>query len=193
MNQSYPPDLRSLADVDSPEVLTTAVRRFRRRLLSTGAAVLVAALALAGGIAWAVVGDRTLGERIDDAPGASVGAIYRSDNATTVLTSVARLDDGLGLTFLIAAPGSRPGDHYSVRTAGSRDFDAAGGRRAQEIHLLVPPPDDGRLEARLTVQHGCDPDPSGFCRAKPQPVDRFTIDLMELDVPEAVWSAEETE
>lgn len=187
MSEEYPLDLRGLAEVDAPEVVRGALRRFRRRLLGTGAVVLLAALSLVGGILWAVALNRTLAEQIDEAPGAFVGAVYERDGITTVLKRAARLDDGLGLSLLLAAPDSRATDNFFYRIDGLRNFDEAGGTSAQEFYLLVPPPEDGRVEVSLRLQRDCNPPGKGFCRAESRRVTDFTVDLIRLGVPEDIW------
>jgi hypothetical protein len=190
MTGEIPLDLRSLANVESPEVVQSALRRFRRRVLSTGALVLLAAVGLVGGILWTAVFHQTLEERISEAPGAWVGAVYEGRDTTTVLKRVARLEDGVGLNLLLAAPEAQPRDEHFYRIAGTREFDEAGSTRAHDFYLVVPPPEDGRINVSLVRQRGCRPDAEGFCRAKPVRVERFVIDLVTQGVPEDVWAQE---
>ncbi len=185
MNHEQPLDLRSLARVESPEVVSAAVRRFRRRIFSTGAVVLLAAAALVVGILWAVVVNRTLEERIEESPGRNIGAVYERAEFTVVLTRVAQVDSGLGLAFVIASAEER-GDAF-LRLDGIREFDERGGGGTREIYLVVGPPDDARIDATLMLQQGCDPDPEGFCQTRPESIGTFTIDLQELGVPEELW------
>lgn len=189
MNPEETLDLRSLAEVDSPAVVKGALRRFRRKVITTGALVLLAIACLAGGIVWAMVTGKTLGEQIDSAPGAGIGTVYSEENVTIVLRRVARLDEGLGLHLLVAAPEARPGQQHFFRTEGIRNGDFRGGSKTGDAYLVIPPSEDGLIEMRLLRRHGCDPPPEGgLCRSEPELLFSFDIDLVALGVPENIWS-----
>lgn len=181
-----PLDLRSLGAVDSPEVVSSALRRFRRRVFSTGAVVFLAAASLVGGILWAVVTNRTLEERITQAPGRNVGAVFEPSGATVVLTRAADVDSSLGLSFLVARS-SESTTSLFIRIPGAREFDTAGGGGVREVHLLVPPSQDGIVRATLISQEGCVGRSDGSCSSPGEPIGTFTIDLDELDVPQQIW------
>ena len=189
MNPEDALDLRALADVDSPRVVQAALRRFRRKIFTTGALVLLAIACLAGGIVWATVLHRTPAERIEAAPGAVVGAIYSDENVTVILRRVARLDEGLGLNLLVAAPDATPGDQHFVRAKGIREAHYVGGSKAKDVYLVIAPPESGRIEMRLFHRKGCDAPPGGgLCRTTPELVFPFEVDLTALDIPETIWS-----
>lgn len=181
-----PLDLRSLGAVDSPEVVSSALRRFRRRVFSTGAVVFLAAASLLGGILWAVVTTRTLEERIAGGPGTNVGAVFNSAGATVVLTRVADVDSSLGLSFLVARSSDRTGS-LLIRIADAREFDTTGGGGVHEVHLLVPPSGDGIIRATLLSYEDCTAQFAASCSSPGDPSGTFAIDLEELDVPQEIW------
>lgn len=188
MNVERPLDLRALADVESPDVVRDAVRRFRRRVFGTGAVVAVAALALVAAALWSLVSHQTLDERIERAPGESLGIVFEGGGTTVVVERVARLEDGLGLKLLLAAPKARSGDAYSLRVDRMREFDVRGGARVQEHLLVVAPATDGRVDVAVQLQTRCrNAGDVARCGGGPRFVSDFTIDLEELGVAEELW------
>lgn len=183
MNQEKPLDLRFLAEVESPEAVSIALRRFRRRIFSTGAVVLIAAFSLLTAMAWTVLFDRTLEERIEDAPGAYVGEVYDVSGATIVLTRVGQLGSGLGLSFTVADQTSRA--LLDITVADAREFDESGGPGAREVHLVVPQTDSGVVDAVLWAQRACEPNADGYCVSSER-IGSFQVNLKDL-VPERVW------
>lgn len=174
MNDPPPLDLRSLADVESPEVVKSALRRFRRKLLATGSAVLVAALVLVSAVVWAML-DRNVVERIEQAAGAYPGSVYEVNGVTVVLVKVADLGDTLGLRLLLAAPEARASDAYFLSTT-STDYNQAPTGRVTDAWLEVHPPDNRRLQ--VTVERDCiAPEAPTRCPPSPDVLGRFTIDL----------------
>lgn len=189
MNPEDSLDLRSLADVESPAVVQGALRRFRRKIFTTGALVLLSFLCLAGGIIVATVLHKTLDERIETAAGWEPGAVYSTEEVTLVLRRVVRLNEGLGLHFLLAAPASRGSTTHFLRTEGIRDGEVRGAPKTKDMYLVVEPPEAGLIDMRLLERHGCDAPPGGgLCRSKPNLVFSFEIDLADLGVPENIWS-----
>jgi hypothetical protein len=177
----HPPlDLRTLADVESPEVVKSALRRFRRKLFATGAAVLVAGIFLVSAIVWATL-DRGVAERIEEAPGAYPGAVYEINGATVVLTKVADLGGTLGLHLLLAAPHAPATDGFFLSTTFS-DFDQMSREGVTDAWLEVEPPENRRLE--VVIQRDCvRPEASGRCPSSSDPLGRFTIDLNQFALP----------
>lgn len=180
MNQQEPLDLRSLATVDSPELVSGALRRFRRRIFSTGAVVLVAALGLTIGIVRATIVHQTLEERIERSPGRAVGVVYREGGATVVLTRVADVDSGLGLSFVVASSDTDRG-RFALRLEDVREFDLVPG--SPELHFVVGPPADRTIEATVVEEDSCRPSPDGSCVAESRTLGTFSIDLEEIRVP----------
>ena len=188
MNHEESLDLSSLADVESPAVVQGAMRRFRRKIFTTGALVLLSFLCLTGGIIGATVLNKDLDERIEAGAGVEPGAVYSTADVTLVLRRVARLDEGLGLHFVLAAPESRGNTTHFLRTEGIRDGQVRGAARTKDLYLVVPPPESGRIDLRLFERHGCDPPPGGgLCRSKPKVVFSLEVDLTALEVPESIW------
>jgi len=179
-----PLDLSGLADVHSPEVVHQALRRFRRRFIGTGAVVLLAALALVGGVLWATVINQTTTDKIEESPGVSPGTVYEVEGNVALLEKVAETDDGLGLKFVLATPGADGDDHYFLSLPEVREFNESGEAKFKTLWLVIAPPAQPRFEVDLTLQQGCNPDQSGFCRNHPERIGSFTVDLEQLDVPE---------
>lgn len=188
MNDDRPMDLTSLGDVAAPDVVRGALRRFRRRVFTTGALVAVAALSLAGGLAWAAVFHRTLPEQIAGAPGTALGVTVTEGDVVTIVERVAKLDYGLAIHLYRAAPDAPRRADYSYRFSGVRNAEQRGTTAVGDHYYVIAPPADGVVRGALRVQQGCDPPPGGGeCRTELETVQRFTIDLAELGVPEDVW------
>ena len=188
MNPEESLDLRALAEVESPAVVQSALRRFRRKIFTTGALVMLAVVCLAGGILWATVMHRTLDERIAEAPGKDVAAVFSAEGRTVVLRRVARLEEGVGLHFLLVHPDAGGAQNYSLRTEGIRDGMILGGSKTNDSFLVIAPSDDGTIPMRLFYRDGCDPPPGGgLCRSEAELVSSFEIDLNELGVPGSIW------
>jgi hypothetical protein len=179
-----PLDLSSLADVHAPEVVHQALRRFRRRFFGTGAVVLLAALALVGGFLWATVINQTTEDKVEESPGVRPGTVYEVEGNVVLLEKVAETDDGLGLKFVLATPDAEGNDHYTLNHPEIREFNGTGGPTIKTLWIVVAPPSQPRFEMELTLQQGCNPDQSGFCRNHPETIGSFTVDLEQLDVPQ---------
>lgn len=178
-----PLDLRSLAEVDEPEVVRAALRRFRRRTLVRGAAILLL-VAVIVGLRVAGPWRATLAERIERAPGVQVGAAWRVGRATVVLVRAADLGRDAGLHFLVVDPSARAFEDYSIGfSPPPSEFAFRGEGRAVEEWDRIQVPSSGVLvatlwftpECRATAEHGCE---SRSVRAG-----TFTIDLPALGVP----------
>lgn len=188
MNDRPPLDLTSLGDVTSPDVIRGALRRFRRRVFTTGALVAVAALSVAGGLAWAALFHHTMGERVDAAPGETLGLTFTEGGVVTIVERVARLEDGFVIHLHLAAPDAAPRDHYSYRFDDVRYAEELGSAKVRDYYYVTAPPADGVVRGALRLQTGCNAPPGGgLCRAQPEVVQEFTIDLETLGVSDDVW------
>ncbi len=101
MSDEAPLDLRVLADVDSPEIVRAALRRFRRRALTryiwvgVGVAVFVAA------VLWGRT-PTTLAERVDRASSkAFPETVWRVRGVSVALEMAADLGDTVGLHLVV--------------------------------------------------------------------------------------------
>jgi hypothetical protein len=105
MSDQPPLDLRALADVDAPDVVHEALRRFRRKILVRSVWVVFAAVVVAV-IVW-VRTPTTLAERVDQASRAiEAHPVWHAHGATVALDRVARLgDDRLGFHFVVIGKG----------------------------------------------------------------------------------------
>ena len=171
-------DLRSLGEVDSPEVVGAALSQFRRRLW-TRSLWIVAALA-AVGLVWAQVGrPDDLRERIERAEGTLTltNAVYEAGASRIGLDRVADLGDTVGL-HLVALPEPRAGYGSGPRGPEVQVEAVIQSERldAFDHWYEIQPPDDGIVGVRV-IGLGC-PAPKGC---------RIEIDLRALDVPATTW------
>lgn len=182
-----PLDLRSLGEVDEPEVIRAALRRFRRRVLVRGVAIL-AVVAVLVGLRVAGPWRPTIAQRIERAQGEQVGGTWRVGRATVVLVRAADLGEDTGLHLLVLDPTAGAFDDYTIGfSPRASDFASRGDGRAVEQWYRIRVPPGGAVVAtlwfipmcRATAEHGCE---SRSVRAG-----TFTIDFAARDVPAWVW------
>jgi hypothetical protein len=176
MTDQPPLDLRSLGEVDEPEVVRAALRTFRRRLWTRyvwiGLAIVVAAVTL-------VVGGRpsNLKEEVEAAntityPG---DAVWRVGGSSVALEEVADLGETMGLHFVVVPdPGEAPPTLWVEGMTHSM------GWNTYDTYVEASKTDDPRLT--VTYGRACVP----LCETQQS----FTIDLRELDVPLSIWGGE---
>jgi hypothetical protein len=106
MSDQPPLDLRALADVDAPEVIHEALRRFRRKILARSVWVVVLAGVAVVVVVW-VRTPTTLAERVDQASRTiEAHPVWHAHGATVALDRVASLGDGrLGFHFVVIGKG----------------------------------------------------------------------------------------
>jgi len=197
-----PLDLRSLGDIDSPEVVRVALKRFRRRALRSVAWLLLGAAAIASFVV-ADATQRTLGERIEAAPGTTAGAVYRVEGMTATLEQIADLGQVTGFHLIVAVPGTGPQTNtgqslYEVEVPRATDVLLERSRSIRLFHLWfsLRVPSDGRIS--LPVKLDCSPlafaNPDGerACAVLRGPeierlVGTIDIDLNELGIPASIW------
>lgn len=168
-------DLRSLGDVDSPEVVSSALARFRRRMLvrSVWAVAVVAAVA----VFWfeATHAD-DLRQRIERADSTLTNAVYVAGDSRIAIDRVADLGDTVGLHLVaLPAPGAGAGSGPrgpELRIDGSVLRESTG---AFDRWIEIEPPTDGAVSVRVLGPgcsgSGCD----------------IEIDLGALGVPTTTW------
>ena len=170
MSDERPLDLRSLADVESPDAIRSALREFRRRALTkyVWVAVGIAALTVA---AFLYPPERSLVDRIETAEDrVLVGYSVEVGNGTWTLLRVADLGDSLGLEWLVWPAGAR--GRLSFPTVAFAGVSGDGGEGTL-VPFEVEPPADGTLEGTSRTR-GSGPEP-------------FVLDLSALGVPERYW------
>ena len=168
MNEG-PVDLRTLADVEEPDVVREAVRTFRRRLLTRYVWITLAIALLTGAIWWAVQ-PSSLGERIDAAtPRDAPGITWHTKTADIGLAAVTRLRDGVGLRFVVIAPADQAQNCIAMPASIDQDFPADG----FDAYFEVPRSTTGVFQAQI----GCDP----------RSPETITIDLPSMHVDDTVW------
>ena len=175
-----PLDLRSLADVDSPEVVRAALKTFRRRVLVRAGWVI---LAVGVGVALllSLVTARSLSDRIlrSHTQAYPAGATWDVGPVRFVLIRVSSLGDGrVGLELVSAAA---PGSGVQVGGLGPVGLDGVEGETTGDADwwFSLTPPADGRIAFRTRFNGPCAP--AGPCGGS------FTIDLKALGVPASVW------
>ena len=171
-------DLRSLGEVDSPEVVSAALSEFRRKLLTRS--LWVVAVLVAGGLMWAQVGrPDDLRERIERADGTLTltNAVYEAGASRIGLDRVADLGDTVGL-HLTALPEPRAG--YGSGSRGPQ-LQVEAVIQSERLDAFdhwyeIQPPADGVVRVRVL---GADcPGPKGCM---------VVIDLRALGVPATTW------
>jgi hypothetical protein len=170
MDDDTPLNLRSLADVESPDALREALREFRRRALTRYVWVLLAVVVL---IVAALLypPERSLVDRIETADeSALVGYSVRAGESTWTLVRVADLGETLGLEWLVWPVDARGRISFPVvEYAGVRGDEGLG----ELVPFEVSPPRDGVLRGTIRV-------PGAAARA-------FSLDLGTLGVPPRFW------
>jgi hypothetical protein len=167
MSDKQPLDLRSLGDVDSPEVVHEALTRFRKRTVTRYVWLALLAILLVAGIAWART-PTTLSDRIDRASSAvEPSRTWRLDGASIGVERVVDLGGGIGFRLEILPD---PGRGF-VDVRASNQIDALRAGRLT-LYLEVAPPADGVVD--LTVSYG-------------HTSQRITVDLRTLRVPDSYW------
>jgi hypothetical protein len=176
MAEQPPLDLRSLAEVHSPEVVRSALASFRRRVLVRTLwgplALLVGASAI-----YALASPRNLRTEIDGARIVSYprGGSWDVAGTRVVLLEVADLGAGkIGLDLALA-PDPRVVAQYHLVLSGSVATDQVGLERWVELGA----PADGRISARVFR--------TGRCASAVECNGSFTIDLAALNVPPDMW------
>lgn len=196
-------NISSLGDVESPEVVRGALRRFRRRVLRAGLIVAILAL-LTAGIVTAANRDPIGFERLIDSSTDFVepGAVYRSGEHTLILAKVADLQRGSGLHMVVVYPGIP--DSHELRGRLEHQPPVAGsiieGEGAlYDMWVAGPLPASGVFDVVFEVLPRCDDlEPAGGGRlvcssfqTGPQRQEvRFHLDLNALDVPARLWQGE---
>ena len=168
-------DLRSLLDVAEPDVVRTALHRFRRRLLTRYLWLSSALLIAAGAVVWGLQ-PATLEQKIRSATAREVPrVVWHLDGVTIGLAEVVPLKDSVGLHFVLVPTRGDANDHtYRLRTEGG--IDEQSDSNGFDTYMQVPRTTDGRYE--VTVTDASD-------SALPQ--ETFVLDLAELRVSGSWW------
>jgi hypothetical protein len=173
--ERVPLDLRVLADVDSPEVVHEALRRFRRRMLTryvwVALAIVFAAVAL-------LVGGRPsdLREEMEKAHTRSFPTlVWRIGGRSVALEEVADLGDDMGLHFVVLPD---PGKWSSMIWV--RGETESMGWGSYDTYVKLPKIVGDTIEVTVGAG-GCAPCPQRST---------ITVDFRELKVPRSVWRNE---
>jgi hypothetical protein len=176
MMEPTPLDLRSLGDVDSPEVVREALRIFRRRIVTRYIWVVVIAVLLAVAV-WRSGQPANLAEEMDAANVRSFPEqVYRLDGNSVAVAEVSELGDDFGLRMIVI-----PDDPSRAASLRIEEATEVMGSGPFELFFRVPKDEDGILHAEL--------EPAD-CAARCRETSAFEIDLASLLVPENLWRAE---
>ena len=183
-----PLDLRSLGQVESPEVVRAALQRFRRRTLIR-AAVVLAALGFVVWFRGFGPGAPSLTDRIESARGRQVGAVFHIGEATVILDRVADLGATTGLEWTVADPQAGQQDElFLVYPRPLANFAESGFGPSTRLSDELRVPVSGRLRLRLVRSLVCTPAAGrNSCAAPQRTLGRFTLDLADLGVPRELW------
>jgi hypothetical protein len=201
MTDEMPMDLRSLGEVDEPEVVRQALRRFRRKALKGTVWIVLIVIAVASTLV-ARSAKRDLSERIDGAKGFVPGTVYQRDHMTALLAKVADLGDVTGFHIIVSQPGTGPQhstgrDVYrltaddEIQTSNLHSFLD---NPLYDYYFSVRVPESGLI--RIGVEISCMARPEqfnergfGFCRSVGTipVIDPLLIDLRALGVPRSIW------
>jgi hypothetical protein len=172
-----PLDLRSLAEVDEPDVVKAALRTFRRRILTRYVWItLVIGLVLAA-VLWGLQ-PTTLEQRVQSATRVDEPQyVWHVASLGIGLVRVAKLGDDVGMQFVVVPRGSgQAADGFELSVTGSIETElASDGFMA---YVEVPRTADGQYT--VTVQQ------NSF-RA---PRKSFVVSLPDLGVDQGTWKEE---
>lgn len=176
---SDPPlDLRSLADIDAPDVVRGALRTFRRRTLVRSLWGLLAGV-VAVVIIYAAVQPHSLPARITSASLVyhPPGATWQFGDERIALADVAKLGDKLGLHLVVVAPsGSTLGAQTSMQPKGTLDSLETG---SVDHWYEVSRPKAGIIHVSIFR--------TGSCQTINRCTGSLDIDLAALGVPDEIW------
>jgi hypothetical protein len=119
-----PLDLRALADVDEPDVVRDALRRFRRRILTRYVWIAAAAAVAIVAVSWGRA-STSLSQRVDEARRQIIAhPVWHANGATIALDRVADLGEGrLGFHFVVIGSAARLQMTGQVGTEAVGSFD----------------------------------------------------------------------
>ena len=172
-----PIDLRSLADVDAPEVVHEALKAFRRRFW-TRYLWIVLVVAFAGVSFIPATKPSDVRDRMEASSlRAFPSTTWRIEGSTVALAEVSDLGDGTGLRFIVVPdPGVEAPGVGVLRSLAS--FTEV----AYDTYLVIPKSNDGRVTFAVGPS-GCVPE------CADGQVDTM-VDLGALGIPDQTWRAE---
>lgn len=172
-----PLDLRSLAEVDEPDVVKGALKTFRRRLLTRYVWItLVVGLVLTA-VVWGLQ-PTTLGERVQTAtPVDDPQHAWHEVGLGVGLVHVVQLGDDVGMQFVVVPDRSgQTTSAFQLSVAGSLETElSSDGFMA---YVQVPRTTDGRYT--VTVKKN----------SRGAPMASFVVSLSDLGVYPGIWKEE---
>ena len=116
-----PLDLRSLAEVDEPDVVKAALKTFRRRVLTRYVWITLAIGVVVTAVVWGLQ-PATLEQRVQAAtPSDEPQYVWHVAGMGVGLVRVAKLGDDVGMQFVVVPTkaGGQAGDGFTLSVAGS--------------------------------------------------------------------------
>lgn len=172
-----PLDLRSLADVDEPDVVKAALKTFRGRVLRRYVWITLAVGLIAVAILWGLQ-PTTLEQRVQSAtPYEEPQHAWHAVGLGVGLVRVAKLGDDVGMQFVVVPSGSwQPADGFQLSVGGSTQTQLT--PDGFMAYVEVPRTIDGRYT--VIVQRNS-------ARA---PTASFVVSLSDLYVDPGIWKEE---
>lgn len=176
MSEREPLDLRSLADVESPEVVRTALKRFRWRLLRRNLWIAMAVVVAVSAFLYAQQ-PHGLDERIDRSRVTTTSGqgIWHAGSSTVALSEVAELSSSTYGLRLVVVPEAPFVGSVTVSVRGQVDVERVG---PWQWDFELPRSTDGA--ANVIVERSCD---GTRCETS----GTVSIDLRTLHVPQNIW------
>lgn len=173
MADQAPLDLRALADVEEPEVVHEALRRFRRRVWTryvwVGLAIVFAVIAL-------IVADqpRDLRDEVEAADARTYpnDAVWRVNETTIALDQVVDLGDAYAMRFFVIP------DRDASRSVSVTGAIAMMGVDTYEAYAKLPKRGDGTFTMVVGPTR---------CLPRCPEQEQLTISLRDLGVPASFW------
>jgi hypothetical protein len=172
-----PLDLRSLAQVDEPDVVRDALKTFRRRVLTRYIWISLAVGLVVAAVVWGLQ-PTTLEQRVQTAtPVDEPQYVWHEAGLGIGLVRVAKLGDDVGMQFVVIPnAGGQAADGFDLSVAGSIETQLTSD--GFNAYVDVPRTTDGRYV--VTVQ-------SKTFRA---PRVSFAVSLSDLHVYPGIWKEE---
>jgi hypothetical protein len=165
MSERPPLDLRALGDVDSPEVVREALRRFRRRIVTRYVWLALAIVVFGAAVIWGRT-PTTLQERIDQASAyVAANPIWRVPGASVALERATGLgDDHIGFHFVVI------GRNVNLRMTGQVSAESV---YPFDRYIEIERPSGGRATLIVSIHGRRWPIPLGPGSGVPQGVWRL--------------------
>jgi hypothetical protein len=171
---SDPLDLRSLAEVDEPDVVKVALKTFRRRLLTRYVWITLVIGLVVAAVVWGLQ-PTTLEQRLQSSiPVDEPQYVWHAVGLGIGLVRVAKLGDDVGMQFVVVpAAGGQTADGFELSVAGSLETELSSDGFMAFVE--VPRTTDGRYT--VTMQED----------SRGAPSESIVVSLSDLGVDPGIW------